>query len=206
MSIRESADQRSELSAILTAGNLAVSEETMTLLAIGLHTVAHTYRLMRVITNQPPPGTLADDCAKVQRAAQTIADILTADAARGGALEMTLSGFLPLTGFDVQAFFEQIQRLAAAAEGVQLMHYRPPRRQETPETWLFLALHDLFELIAEKQPGIAGPLERFTRSSIEYLGFDIAVPTGDGFRVRMYKALKRRDGKITVLPVIIPRP
>lgn len=198
------ADIRDRLIAILNAGKLTATDDTLALLSIGLDTVAHLYRLMRLVADQPPPYALAEDCAKLQRAAQTIADVLAADAARGGTLEMTLAGFHPLSGFDVQALIEQIRRLAAAAEGVQLMHYKPRKRRETPETWLFLALHDLFELITEKPPGIAGPLERFTRTAIEYLGFDITIPVGDGFRRRMSDALRRRDGKINVLPVIIP--
>jgi hypothetical protein len=124
-----------------------------------------------------------------------MADILTADAARGGPLDMVLSGFLPI-GFAGKAFIANVRHLAAAAEGVRLMYYQSPRRRETPETFLFLALHDLFELIAERQPGIAGPLERFTRASIEYLGFDIVAPEGNSFRLRVSEALTDRRVKI----------
>jgi len=79
-----------------------------------------------------------------------------------------------------------------------------PRRQN-PVTWFLLAMHDLFsEITGEDQPGIAGPLHRFTKRCAALIDARITVPESENFfQKRLTAALARRTGKIDVLPRII---
>jgi hypothetical protein len=79
------------------------------------------------------------------------------------------------------------------------------KRQQNPETWFFLAVHDLYsEITGNPKPGIAGPLHRFTKHCAGLVATAIAVPESENsFRKRLTAALARRTGKISVLPQAI---
>jgi hypothetical protein len=79
------------------------------------------------------------------------------------------------------------------------------KRQQDPETWFFLAVHDLYsEITGNPKPGIAGPLHRFTKRCAELVNAGIAVPESENsFQKRLTAALARRTGKISVLPKVI---
>jgi hypothetical protein len=79
------------------------------------------------------------------------------------------------------------------------------KRQQDPETWFFLAAHDLFsEITGDPEPGIAGPLHRFTKSCAALIDAGIAVPESENsFQKRLTAALARRTGKINILPKVI---
>jgi hypothetical protein len=79
------------------------------------------------------------------------------------------------------------------------------KRQQDPETWFFLAVHDLYSKITGNcEPAIAGPLHRFTKRCAELVNRDIAVPESENsFQKRLTAALARRTGKIGVLPKVI---
>jgi hypothetical protein len=78
-------------------------------------------------------------------------------------------------------------------------------RQQNPETWFFLAVHDLFtEVTRNPEPGIAGPLHRFTKHCAALVDPGIAVPESENsFQKRLSEALARRPGKINVFPKIV---
>jgi hypothetical protein len=47
-------------------------------------------------------------------------------------------------------------------------------------TWFFLAVHDLFsEITGENEPGIAGPLHRFTKRCAALIETEMVVPESE---------------------------
>ena len=74
--------------------------------------------------------------------------------------------------------------------------------QERP---FFLAVHDLFSaLTGNPDPGVAGPLHRFTGYCAALIDPDIIVPERENsFQKRLTAALARKTGKINVFPKII---
>jgi hypothetical protein len=82
---------------------------------------------------------------------------------------------------------------------------RIKKRAQTPETWFFLAVHDLFSaLTGSPEPGVAGPLHRFTENCAALINAEIIVPERENsFQKRLTAALARRTGKIDVLPKIV---
>src|SRR5712671_137557 len=79
------------------------------------------------------------------------------------------------------------------------------KRRQNPETWFFVAVHDLYcEITADHDPGVAGPLHRFTKHCAALIDARIVVPESENsFQKRLTAALARRTGKISVLPRII---
>jgi hypothetical protein len=65
--------------------------------------------------------------------------------------------------------------------------------RETPETWLFLKLRDLFiSLGGTSAIGSGGPLYRFVMACVKTIDGEISMPKPEPFRLRMVAALKRR--------------
>jgi hypothetical protein len=68
-----------------------------------------------------------------------------------------------------------------------------------------LSSHDLFGTITgNSEPGIAGPLHRFTKRCAALIDARIAVPESENsFQKRLTAALDRRTGKINVVPKVV---
>jgi hypothetical protein len=66
-------------------------------------------------------------------------------------------------------------------------------------------VHDLFsKLTVNHEPGIAGPLHRFTKGCAALIDPGIVVPERENsFQKRLTAALARRTGKISVLPRVV---
>ena len=112
----------------------------------------------------------------------------------------------------------QLQKVPRLVEDLRLLIRRiemvlamaPPdgpikKRRQNPATWFFVAVHDLYcEITADHDPGVAGPLHRFTKHCAALIDARIVVPESENsFQKRLTAALARRTGKISVLPRII---
>jgi len=111
-------------------------------------------------------------------------------------------------GIQVARLVEELRLLSPRLEMAIIMAGQDPAkkpRRHNPVTWLFLAVHDLFsQITGEDEPGIAGPLHRFTRRCAALIDTEITVPDNENsFHKRLTAALARRTGKIDVLPRII---
>ena len=203
----------SKLRKILQAGRvLPQTDEAIAILAQGLDRAAVLYGMMSIRSKAPQSASLKNKLKKLQRSAQKIGKILDDDFDTGSGLEGLLSGFeLPMS----QETREWLRTLAAEGVPDALVdkallaihhfdaNYRPPRHGETPDTWLFLALHDLFELINHGTPPKSYELEAFADKAVEYLKLEIKVPWGKAFENRVRRALERRGTEKTNL---LPRP
>jgi hypothetical protein len=193
----------------LSEGNIPINDENIAALYIGIQNIIREYRIHKVATQKSAIGILVDDLSKIHKSAVVMASIFDAHLSSLFEIEIILAGF----GFDSIAFADQLHRLSNAAEQACFMAEAEAaktksdmrRHKQEPETWLFLALHDLYEELVGKKPGIAGPLYRFTcEQCAPLISPDIAAPnTEDAFRKRMTAALRRRTGKITVFPRVI---
>src|SRR5207302_7111228 len=96
---------------------------------------------------------------------------------------------------DIREVARWSRQLATAAEHTEtllkseIVHRCRARHDETPETWLFLALHDLYAKLNGREPGIAGPLHRFIKASVNVVDNQVAVPEPVAFRARLSAAL-----------------
>ena len=120
-----------------------------------------------------------------------------------GQIEVLLSE--ALHGNGIGELLEKLRSLSSHIE--MLLHILAQntairRRRQNPETWLFLGAHDLFaKLTDDEQPGIAGPLHRFTKHCAALIDQRIEVPESENsFQKRLTAALRRRTGKIDVTP------
>jgi hypothetical protein len=110
-----------------------------------------------------------------------------------------------LRGKGLGEFVEQLRSLSYHVEmllNILAQNTAIEKRGQNPETWFFLAAHDLFvKLTDNEKPGIAGPLHRFTKHCAALIDERIAVPEGENaFQKRLTAALRRRTGKIDVTP------
>jgi len=120
-----------------------------------------------------------------------------------GQIEVLLSE--ALHGNGIGEFLEQLRSLSSHIEmvlDILAQNTAIRRRRQNPETWFFLAAHDLFtKLTANEEPGIAGPLHRFTKHCAALIDERIKVPESENsFQKRLTAALRRRTGKIDVTP------
>jgi hypothetical protein len=132
-----------------------------------------------------------------------------ADRSELGQIEALLSDTWPgrqlaLVVEDLRAVYP---RLEMAVLMVEQQQAKIPR-QQNPATEFLLAVHDLFsELTSEAEPGIAGPLHRFTKRCAALIEPGIDVPKSENsFHKCLTATLARRTGKIEVHPkIIFPR-
>jgi hypothetical protein len=149
---------------------------------------------------------LKKDLSRLYAACRTVVDILDADISGLCQIEVMLSD--PWRGSQVPGLVNELRSLSSrigTALAMAAQNRAIRKRQQDPETWFFLAVHDLYsEITGNPEPGIAGPLHRFTKRCAELVNPGIAVPESENsFRKRLTAALARRTGKIDVLPKVI---
>jgi hypothetical protein len=194
------------LKAALIAGRIPVTDKALTILRAGLVTISHGYHLNKVLRGIKTETELKKDLSRLYLASRTFVDVLDTDLSGLGQIEMILSA--TWSGTKVARLVEELRMLFPRLEMAIIMTgqdlAKKPRRQN-PVTWLFLAVHDLFsQITGEDEPGIAGPLHRFTKRCAALVDTEITVPESENsFHKRLTAALARRTGKIDVLPRII---
>jgi hypothetical protein len=195
------------LRAALIAGKIPVTDKALATLRDGLGVIGHGYHLEKVFAGMAKtPTELKKDLSRLHVACRTIVDVLDADLSGLRQISVMLS---------FPGFSNQVPRLA---EELRLLIHRiemvlalaPPdgpikKRRQTPTTWFFVAVHDLYcEITADHDPGVAGPLHRFTKHCAALIDARIVVSESENsFQKRLTAALSRRTGKISVLPKII---
>jgi len=197
---------RGRLTATLIAGKIPVTEEALASLNAGLSTIGFGYHIEKVVSGKPKTADLTRDFSRLHAACRTIVDLIDADWSGLGQIELILSALW--RGGQVLAVVEELRSLAPEIEIALAMIAQDKtirQRQQNPETWFLLAAHDLFAVITGNlEPGIAGPLHRFTKHCAALIDSRIAVPESENsFRNRLTAALDRRTGKINVVPNII---
>ena len=195
------------LRAALIAGKIPVTDKALATLRDGLGVIEHGYHMEKVFGEMAKtPAELKEDLCRLHGALRTVVEVLDADLSGLRQLSVMLSfpGFrnqVPRLADELRSLIDRIEMILAMI---------PPdgpikKRQQEPATWLFLAVHDLYcEITADHEPGIAGPLHRFTRRCAALIDASIVVTQSENsFQKRLTAALARRTGKINVLPKII---
>jgi hypothetical protein len=173
-------------------------------LSAGLSTIGQGYRIEKAISETVKTDIeLTKDLSRLHEASRTVVDILGVDLSGSGQIETILAD--PWRGSQVPRLVEELRSVCSRIEIALAMAAQDgaiKRRQQNPETWFFLALHDLFsEVTRNPKPGIAGPLHRFTQSCAALVYPGIRVPASENsFQKRLAAALARRTGKINAFP------
>lgn len=192
------------LRAALIAGKIKLSDEAFSTLIAGLNGIAFGYRAERVVNSEVKTDTeLKKELSRLHRASRTILGILDADTTGLGQIEVLLSD--AWDGSGLREFVEELRSVSSRLELVLTMldqNTAIRKRRQDPETWFFLAVYELFAMLTrDAEPGIAGPLHRFTISCAALVDKRIEVPKSENsFRKRLKAALDRRTGKIEVIP------
>ena len=165
------------LKAALIAGKIPVTDEALAILRAGLDTITHGYHLNRVLREIKTETELKKDLSRLYLACRTFVDVLDTDLNGLGQIETMLSATWP--GIRVARLVEELRLLSPRLEMAIIMAgqdlAKKPRRQN-PVTWLFLAVHDLFsQITGEDEPGIAGPLHRFTKRCAALIDTEITA-------------------------------
>ena len=195
------------LRATLVAGKIPVTDEALAILSAGLSTMGHGYQIEKAISETAKTDTeITKDLSRLHVACRTVVDVLEADLSGSGQIEAMLAD--PWRGSQVPRLVDDLRSLSPRIEIALAMAAQDgaiKNRRQNPETWLFLAVHDLFsEVTGNPQPGVAGPLHRFTQSCAALIDPAIIVPKGENsFQKRLTAALARRTGKISVLPKVV---
>jgi hypothetical protein len=195
------------LRATLAAGQIPITDKALTILSAGLTTIGHGYHIEKAISGTAKTDTeLKKDLSRFNVACRTVVDILDADLSGSCQIEAMLSD--PWRGSQVPRLVEELRSLSKGSEVALAMAVQNgaiKKRQQDPETWFFLAVHDLFSEMTDKpEPGIAGPLHRFTKGCAALIDAGIAVPESENsFQKRLTAALARRTGKISVFPKLV---
>jgi len=195
------------LRAALIAGKISVTDKALAILTAGLAAIGQGYHIERAISEAAKTDTeLKKDLSRLDAACRTVVEVLDADVSGLCQIEVMLSD--PWRGSQVPGLVEQLRSLSSRIGMALAMAARNGairKRQQDPETWFFLAVHDLYsEITGNPEPGIAGPLHRFTKHCAELINPGIAVPESENsFQKRLTAALARRTGKISVLPKVI---
>ena len=91
-------------------------------------------------------------------------------------IEVMLSD--PWRGSQVPGLVDELRSLSSRigmALAMAAQNGAIKKRQQDPATWFFLAVHDLYaEITGNPEPGIAGPLHRFTKRCAELVNPGIA--------------------------------
>jgi hypothetical protein len=195
------------LRAALIAGNIPVTDKALSILIAGLAPIGQGYHIEKVISGTAKTDTeLRKDLSRLHTACLTIVDILDADMSGLRQIEVMLSD--PWRGSQIPRLVEELRSLSSRIDMALAMAKQNgaiKKRQQDPATWFFLAVHDLYaEITGNPEPGIAGPLHRFTKRCAELVNAGIAVPTSENsFQKRLTAALTRRTGKINLRPKLI---
>jgi len=195
------------LKAALIAGKIPVTDEALAILRAALSTIGRGYHIAKVISGMAKTDTeLKKELSRLHVACRTVVDVLDADLSGLSQIGAMLSD--PWRGSQVPRLVEELRLLSPQIEMALAMAAQEgtlKKRRQNPETWFFLAVHDLYcEITADHDPGVAGPLHRFTKHCAALIDARIVVPESENsFQKRLTAALARRTGKISVLPRII---
>ena len=195
------------LKAALIAGKIPVTDEALAILRAGLSTIGRGYHIDKVISGMAKTDTeLKKELSRLHVACRTVVDVLDADLSGLSQIGAMLSD--PWRGSQVPRLVEELRLLSPQIEMALAMAAQEgtlKKRRQNPETWFFLAVHDLYsEITVDHEPGVAGPLHRFTKHCAALIDAGIAVPESENsFQKRLTAALARRTGKISVLPKIV---
>ena len=195
------------LRATLVTGKIPVTDEAFTILYAGLAMIGHGYQIEKAISRTARTDTeLKKDLSRLHEACRTVTDVFDADLSGSCQIEVMLSDLWH--GSQVPRLAEDLRSLSEVIEILLVMAAQNgaiKKRQQDRETWFFLAAHDLFsEITGDSEPGIAGPLHRFTKSCAALIDAGIAVPESENsFQKRLTAALARRTGKINILPKVV---
>jgi len=187
------------LRAALIAGTIRVTDEALERLSTELVTIGRGYWIERLIGESAKTDTeLEKDLARLHAACRTIVEVFDADMNGACQIEAMLSD--PWHGSQVPRLVEGLRSLSLRVDIALAMAKQDGairRRQQNPDTWFFIAVHDLFSrLTGDPEPGIAGPLHRFTKSCAELIDQRIAVSENENsFQKRLKAALARRARK-----------
>jgi len=194
------------LKAALIAGKIPVTDQALTILQVGLATIARGYHLNKVLKAVKTPTELRKELLRLCQACRTFLDVLDPDLNGLGQMEALLSdtwpgGQLARVVGDLRAVYPRLDMAMLMVEQEQAKI----ARRQNPATWFLLAVHDLFsEVTGEAEPGIAGPLHRFTKRCAALIDPEIDIPESENsFHKRLTAALARRTGRIDVFPRII---
>jgi hypothetical protein len=191
------------LKATLIAGNIPVTDESLATLNAALSTIGYGYHIEKVFSRKPKTADLTRNLLRLHKACRTIVDVIDTDLSDLGQIELILSDLW--RGGQVLRLVEDLRSLSPQIEIALTMIAQDraiSKRGQNPETWFLLAAHDVFATITgNPDPGIAGPLHRFTNHCAALIDSRIAVPKSENaFQKRLTAALARRTGKISVLP------
>jgi hypothetical protein len=191
------------LKATLIAGNIPVTDEALATLKAELSAIGHGYHIEKVISGKPKTVDLTRNLLRLHKACRTIVDVIDTDLSDLGQIELILSDLW--RGGQVLRLVEDLRSLTPQIEIALTMIAQDraiSKRGQNPETWFLLAAHDVFATITgNPDPGIAGPLHRFTNHCAALIDSRIAVPKSENsFQKRLTAALARRTGKISVVP------
>ena len=195
------------LKAALIAGKIPVTDEALAILRAALSTIGRGYHIDKVISGMAKTDTeLKKELSRLHVACRTVVDVLDADLSGLSQIGAMLSD--PWRGSQVPRLVEELRLLSPQIEMALAMAAQEgtlKKRRQNPETWFFVAVHDLYcEITADHDPGVAGPLHRFTKHCAALIDARIVVPESENsFQKRLTAALARRTGKISVLPRII---
>ena len=195
---------RGRLKATLVAGRIRPTDEALATLSAGLSTISHGYHIERVISEgAKPEAERRKELSQLHAALRTAISILDAD--MNGTRQIEILLYDPWHGSRIPEFLEKLRSQSSRIEMLLTMlaqNTAIKKRRQNPETWFFLAVHDLFATITgDPEPGIAGPLHRFTQHCAVLTDPRIEVPESENsFQKRLTAALARRTGKIRVVP------
>lgn len=195
---------RGRLKATLIAGRISPTDEALATLSAGLAAISHGYQIERMISDEvKTDAELGKELTKLQAAFRSAIGILDADMNGTGQIESLLSD--PWRVSRIPEFLEELRSQFSRIEILLTMlaqNNAIKKRRQNPETWLFLAVHDLCATITgDAEPGIAGPLHRFTQRCAELIDPRIKVPESkNSFQKRLKAALARRSGTLSVVP------
>jgi hypothetical protein len=185
-----------KLQAALVAAKIPVNDMTLGTLGTCLDTLRRHYPLHRAIGVAKSDIQLRDELERLCGALETAISVLEDDLAGTCQIEVLLTN--SWRGSHIRLLLDELQTLRASVASVHQVsqrHGTPQTRSQTPETEIFLRLHSLFAELIEAEPGIAGPLHRFTVHCAALIDPDIVVPPEGSWRRRLCAALKRDSGK-----------
>jgi hypothetical protein len=198
---------KGRLRAALVAGKIPLTDGAFKNLIAGLSAIGQGYHMEKAISESGKTDVeLKRDLSRLYTACRTFVDILSTDMTGLSQIEVILSD--PWRGDQVPRLVEDLRALSLRIETALTMAEQDgalKKRQQNPETWFLLAAHDLFSKMTNNtEPGIAGPLHRFTKHCAELIDAGIAVPESENsFQKRLNAALARRIGKINVVPRLV---